>query len=98
MHARMVTAQVKPGSLKEVEKLVHEVLLPAAAEQRGNRGGWGLVDPSTARGMVITFWETAQDLENTECNGFLLTQLARVSKYLDGPVVRETYEVILPRP
>lgn len=95
MHARVMSAKIKPGCQEKLERLMRDVVLPASAEQRGYRGGWGLVDPSTGNGMVVTFWETARDLEETEFSGFLTSQLTKVSKYLDGPAIRETFEVIL---
>lgn len=94
MHARMTSGKVKPDSVERLEKVVREVVLPAAAAQHGYRGGWGLIDRSTCRGVLITFWETPRDLEETECSGFLASQLARVNKYLDGPAIRESFEVI----
>ncbi len=95
MHARVMSGKIKPGNLEKLERLLRDVILPEAAKQRGYQGGWGLVDPSTGNGMLVTFWATASDLEETECSGFLTTQLARVNKYLDGPALRETFEVIL---
>jgi hypothetical protein len=90
-----MSGKVKPGCLEELERLMREVVLPASAEQHGYKGGWGLVDPSTRNGMLVTFWATARDLEETECSGFLTSQLSRVSQYLDGPAIRETFNVIL---
>ncbi len=95
MHARVMSAKVKRGSLEKLEKVLREVVLPAAAEQHGYRGGWGLIDPSTCNGILVTFWETARDLEETEREGYLTDVLAKVSKYLDGPAIRESFEVIL---
>ncbi len=95
MHARVMSAKIKPGCLEELERLMRDVVLPASAEQHGYEGGWGLVDPSCRHGMLVTFWATARDLEATESGGFLTSQLARVSQYLDGPAVRETFDVIL---
>ncbi len=95
MHARVMSAKIKRDSIQRLERVMREVVLPAVAEQRGYRGGWGLVDSSTGNGLLVTFWETAKDLEETESSGFLTTQLTRVNKYLDGPAIRETFEVIL---
>lgn len=95
MHARVISGKVKKDSIEKLETVLRDVVLPAAAKQRGYRGGWGLIDPSTGNGLLVTFWETARDLEETECGGYLNTQFAKVNKYLDGPALRETFEVIL---
>ncbi len=95
MHARVMSGKVKRGSLEKLVDVLCDVVLPAAAEQHGYRGGWVLVDSSTYSGMLVTFWETARDLEEIERGGALNGEMAKVNKYLDGPVIRESFDVFL---
>ncbi len=95
MHARVLSAKIKKGCLEQLEHEVRDVILPSVSQQHGYCGGWGLVDQSTGNGMLVTFWETAIDLEETECGGVLAAHLTRVNRFLDGPAVRETFEVML---
>ncbi|MGA7671575.1 MAG: hypothetical protein WBW04_14200 [Nitrolancea sp.] len=98
MHARVLSAKIKRGCLEQLEHEVRDVILPSVSRQPGYCGGWGLVDASTGNGMLVTFWETARDLEENECNGMLAAHLMRVNRFLDGPTVRETFEVMLEQP
>ena len=95
MHARVMSGKVKRGSLEKLVDVLCEVVLPAAAEQHGYRGGWVLVDPSTHSGILVTFWDTAGDLEEIERGGVLNDEMAKVNKYLDGPAIRESFDVFL---
>jgi heme-degrading monooxygenase HmoA len=93
MHARVMSGQVQPEAIEEFERVIEESVLPCAREQQGFRGAVELIDRETGRGMLITYWESAEDLIATESNGYLNTQFARVVPYLKGPTVRESFEV-----
>jgi hypothetical protein len=96
MYARVVCAQAIPKCVEETDVLqrLGESLADAAAEQPGNCGFFGLVDHSTGKVMAISLWETPQDLETSECSGYLRRQLESARSILGGPVIRETYEVV----
>ena len=93
MHARVLSGQVQIEAFEEFERVIEEAVLPCAREQQGFRGGRGAVDRVTGRGVLITYWASAEDLSATESDGYLNTQVARVVSYLDGPAVRESFEV-----
>jgi hypothetical protein len=95
MYARIVSAQADPKNIDDESfRLLGESLAASACIQPGNRGFLGFFDHSTGKVMAVTLWETPQDLEASECNGYLRRQLARAQPILGGPVVRETYEVV----
>jgi quinol monooxygenase YgiN len=93
MYARVISAQVDPKQLERLVEIVRDDSLRGSREHRGFRGAYGLVDRSNGRGMLITLWETAEDLEDVEASGYLAHALSQVMGYLHGPAVRETYEV-----
>jgi len=93
MHARVLSGKVQAEAFEEFERVIEESVLPCAREQQGFRGGRGQVDRETGCGVLITYWERAEDLSATERDGYLNTQVARIVSYLDGPAVRESYEV-----
>ena len=99
MYARVMSAEVNPKRIEEVEQLqaLGESLCSNAAAQSGNCGFFGLFDRSTGRVMTVTLWATPQDLEASESSGYLRQQVADVQAFLGGPVVRETFEVIAHR-
>ena len=94
MHARVLSAKIKASSMERLEHEVRDIILPNLSRQPGYCGGWGLVDASTGHGMLVTFWETAQDLEDSECSGLFTAHLMHLAGCLDGPAVRETFEVM----
>lgn len=98
MHARVLSGNVILDALPALKRTLEESILPCAREQPGFRGAVGLVDHSTGRGMLIIWWESAEALTASECEGALSRHLATVSRYLDGPAVRETYEIELAWP
>jgi hypothetical protein len=99
MYARVVSAQASPRRVTEIDTLqrLGESLAENAAEQPGNCGFFGLIDHSTGKVMAISLWKTPQDLEASECSGYLRRQLASAEAILGGPVIRETFEVVAHR-
>ena len=95
MYARVMSAQVDPDQLDRLIKIVCESSLNDSRQHRGFRGAYGLVDRSNGHGMLITLWDTAEDLEDVEASGILGNALAGVMSCLDGPAIRETYEVAI---
>lgn len=93
MHARVVSAQVAPENLDELIRLLNERVVPAAQAQPGCRGVLTMTDPSTGKGMMISFWATPADLAMSEASGYLGRQLAAVAPFLVVPATRETFEV-----
>jgi heme-degrading monooxygenase HmoA len=95
MYARVLTAQVQPDQLDNLIKAIMNSGLADAEAYPGFRGTYGLVDRSTGRGMLITLWESARDLEEVEASGILARTLSEIIGCLEGPAVRETYEVAI---
>lgn len=96
MYARIINAQANPERIEDTEELARlgECLAANAEAQPGSCGFFGFVDRSTGRLMTVTLWATPQDLEESESSGYLRRQMANARAILDGPVTRETFEVV----
>jgi heme-degrading monooxygenase HmoA len=93
MYARVSTAQVQPGRLDELLSVSQDSVLPAAQQQQGFRGGLWLTDPDTNKAMIVTLWETKEEMEAGERSGYYREQVGKFGGMLAGEVVREAYEV-----
>lgn len=93
MIARMISVEIQPGHEDDLVAAVEATILPVAREQDGFVNAVGLIDRSTGRGMLITFWADARHLEASEASGYLSAQLAHAAPFLTGPAIRETFEV-----
>ena len=93
MHARVVTYQLQSGADEEWVRIFHDSIGTAAKEQQGFKGALAMTDPTTGKGIGITFWETEADLLATETSGFYQEQIAKVRQVVAAPPTRERYEV-----
>ena len=93
MYARVSKVEVQPGRMDELVSLSRDSVLPAARRQQGFRGGLWLTDPDTNRAMIVTLWESREDMEAGEQSGYYREQIGKFGGMLAGDVVREAYEV-----
>ncbi len=97
VHARVTHVRIDPDLLKEVVNTVQGTVASVAAEQKGFKGLMMMSDPETGEGMVISLWETKEDLEAGEASGYYQEQLGRVASSLVESSVRQVYGVNLLR-
>ena len=93
MHARVSTAELRPGRMDEVIDISRDSVLPAAQQQRGFRSGLWLTDREANKIMIVSLWETREDMEAGERSGYYREQVGKFGGMLAGDVVREAYEV-----
>ncbi len=67
MFARVQTVSQPAKKLDELTKLTQEQL-PAAHELAGFRGFYYLVDRNNGKALMISLWETEEDLRQVEAN------------------------------
>jgi hypothetical protein len=94
MFARVLIGTALPTEVSRLAQLLNSAVRETALAQPGNRGFVALVDQGNGRAMVVTFWNTPNDLAESEARGAMRSQLAGIAQYLDGPVVCETYTVV----
>ena len=93
MYARVSTAEVQPGRLDEVIDISRDSVLPAARQQRGFKSGLWLTDRDANKIMIVSLWESREDMEAGEQSGYYREQIGKFGGMLAGDVVREAYEV-----
>jgi heme-degrading monooxygenase HmoA len=93
MYARVTTAQVRPGKMDELVRILLDSVLPAARLQKGYAGGMVLTNPDTGKAEIIALWETETDMTAGEASGYYREQIAKAAPTLAGPSAREGYEV-----
>jgi heme-degrading monooxygenase HmoA len=86
--------EVQPGRMDELLGIARESVMPAARQQRGFRDALWLTDRDANKLMIVSLWETREDMEESERSGYYREQLGKFGGLLAGDdVVRETYEV-----
>jgi heme-degrading monooxygenase HmoA len=93
MEARVVDLRVVPTEAREVVRIYRDSILPAARYQQGFRGALLLTDDDTGLGISITLWETEEDRQEGEANGFYQEQVGKISDLLTETPVRKHYNV-----
>jgi len=91
MYARVLKTVVREGSWSEATRIATESIGPAAKEQPGNRGIVLLTAGDV--GLTISFWETKEDMLESDQNGYLQAQMAKMAPHLSGAPSMEIYEV-----
>ena len=93
MFARVTRSQILPGKFDEAIRINQDSVAPAAKQQKGFRGMYGLSDRNTGTGITISLWETEADMKACEASGYYQQQLAKFKDFFAAPPVREEYEV-----
>ena len=93
MEARVVDLRVVPTEAREVVRIYRDSVLPAATLQPGFRGALLLTDDDTGVGISISLWETEEDRQQGEANGFYQAQIRKFTEHLTETPVRKHYNV-----
>ena len=93
MFARVQTVQQPADKLDELTRLAREQL-PAAHELPGFSGFYYLVDRDNGKALVISFWETEEDLRQLEANNASMREHIKAEARLESPLA-EIFEVAL---
>lgn len=94
MFARSMRSQVRPGAADQLLQIWAEDVMPAARSQSGFRGATLLLDREANVGISITRWDSREELEAGEKNGFLGDQLAKLAPHLASAPERQVYEIV----
>ncbi len=92
MYARVTFAPFLPDKMDDAVRLFRDSYLPNAAQQKGNQGGYLLLDRSTGKGIAISLWETEADMAAAEATSHRQA-LAMFKDFVAAPPVTENYEV-----
>lgn len=93
MFARIVTAQMHLGQMDDAIAVFRDSIVPAAQQQKGFKGIRLFTDPNSGRAVVVSLWETEEDLKAGESSGYYQEQLDKLAPMLSEPPERNAYEV-----
>jgi len=93
MYARVTTYQIQPAKVEEVKQIGRESVYPAIQQQRGFQSFLSLVDHATGKALLITVFETEEDMIAGANNGFVQQQAAKIAPHLTGTLRSDFYEV-----
>ena len=93
MHARVVTAQMKAGTLEEAARIYQDSVAPAAAQTQGNDGVILLIDPNSSAVISISLWDTEDNMAAGELSGCLLDQLQKFGGLFGDAPASKRFEV-----
>ena len=92
MFIRNVTMKLKPNTAPEFNRLIENEILPLLRKQPGFRDEITFVAPERSEAVAISFWETKENLETYNRNGYP-ELLKIVAKVVDGTPKVETFEL-----
>jgi heme-degrading monooxygenase HmoA len=94
MFARILRIQTHLERIDEAAKLFEEQVIPSIKAIKGYKGANFMADRKTGNCVIITMWETEEDLLETEHSRLFQEQLVKFMQYFITPLMREVYEVL----
>ena len=92
MYTRNVTLKLKTNSTEEFKRLIENDILPLLRKQPGFRDEITFVAPERSEAVAISIWDTKENCENYNRNGYPEV-LKIVSKFVEGTPKVETFEL-----
>jgi heme-degrading monooxygenase HmoA len=95
VQARVTTIKLNPDSAQQeaASAFFQEKIVPAAREQAGFAGMYLLSAAGQGKGLIVSLWDTAGDLEASYASGFLTKQLKQFDEFLGAPPTVALYDV-----
>jgi heme-degrading monooxygenase HmoA len=94
MFARMLRVQTHLDRIEEASKLFEEQVIPAVKGIKGYVGSKYMADRKTGNTVIMTLWETKEDLLDTEHSRLFQEQLVKFMQFFVTGPIREVYEVL----
>jgi heme-degrading monooxygenase HmoA len=94
MFARLLRIQTHLDRIDEAAKLFEDQVVPSIKTIKGHIGAKFMADRKTGNCVIMTMWETEEDLLNTELSRLFQEQLVKFMQYFITPPIREVYEVL----
>jgi heme-degrading monooxygenase HmoA len=103
MFARTLRIQTAADQIDAAAMLFEESVIPLCKSQKGfvgaeylaDVGAEYLADRQTGASLLITIWNSEEDLLASERSRFFQEQVAKFIGYFTSPPVRESFEVVL---
>jgi heme-degrading monooxygenase HmoA len=95
MFARLVRIQTKIERIDEAAKLFEDGVIPSCKDKKGYKGAYFLTDRKTGISILMTIWESEEDMLATESSRFFQEQLIKFRTFFKAPPIREAYEMVV---
>ena len=95
MFARLLVIQLKVEQIDEASMLFEESVIPLAKDKKGYKGAYFLTDRNTGKCIIMTQWETEEDMLATEKSRFFQEQLVKFIGFFKSDPIREAYEIVI---
>jgi heme-degrading monooxygenase HmoA len=95
MYARIISSQLKPGTLEQATSIWRDLIVPSLENTKGFRGGYMNSDPHTGKGTVVTLWETQADASAMNSSGQYQHSIALFANLLESAPDLEQIEVMV---
>lgn len=93
MGARVTTVRVQPGKLDEFIEVYTTQIVPVAKQQEGFKGARLITDRATNNSMVISMWDSEEDIRAGENSGYYRAQIARREHLFAETPTREYFDI-----
>jgi heme-degrading monooxygenase HmoA len=93
MYARVIQFPLKPESISEAVAYFQSSVGPELKKLNGFKNSRMLTNSDTNRGLMVTIWDSEEDRQEAENNGFLKGVLKQMSSYFAGPPTVDYYQV-----
>jgi heme-degrading monooxygenase HmoA len=98
MFARLLRIQTNLDRIDVAAKLFAENVIPMIKDTKGYMGANFMADHKTGNCVILTLWETEEDLLETEHSRLFQEQLVKFMNFFITPPIREVYEVLFKEP
>ncbi len=94
MFARLLRIKTKIERIDEASKLFEENVIPLCKDKKGYKGAYFVADRKTGNSMLVTLWESEEDMLATERSRFFQEQVVKFLSFYKSSPIREAYEVV----
>jgi heme-degrading monooxygenase HmoA len=95
MHTRIVTTQLKPGTVDQAIQIWHDRVVPTLKAAKGFKHSYLSGDRNSGKSMAISIWETEADATAWVSSGRYAEVIAHFAQHFTAPPAQEQFEVFV---
>jgi quinol monooxygenase YgiN len=95
MYARITTAYLRKDLIDKAIKVFEDSIVPAAKKQEGFKSLTVFVDRDSGKSIVVSSWESQDNIEVNEQNQYYQEQLMKLMVTFTADPMRESFEVVV---
>jgi heme-degrading monooxygenase HmoA len=94
MFVRILRIQTHLDRIDEAATLFKDKVIPTVKEIKGYKGSKYMADRKTGNCIIMTMWETEEDLLETEHSRLFQEQVVKFLQFFITPPIREIFEIV----